>query len=86
MNKPFIPNEPYMLMRWSDLENAWRMLASPDKQLHVEETLLAIRALSQNARADKAVFTMIAATAWLTDDSQSPMDDWGQASQDDWQA
>lgn len=86
MNKPFTPNEPYMLMRWSDLETAWRMLASPDKQAHVEETLMAIQALSHNARADKAVFTMIAATAWLTDDSQSPTEDWGQASQEDWQA
>lgn len=84
--KHFTPNEPYMLMRWSDLENAWRMLASPEKQLHVEETLRAVRALSQTARPDKAVFTMIAATAWLTDDSQSQTDDWDQFSQDDWRA
>ncbi len=68
MNKPFFPNDPYLMMRWSDLEVAWRMLATPDKLSQVEETLEAVYALSQSVGPEKVVFSMIAATAWLTDD------------------
>jgi hypothetical protein len=68
MNKPFFPNDPYLMMRWSDLETAWRMLATPDKLSQVEETLEAVHTLSQSVGPEKVVFSMIAATAWLTDD------------------
>ena len=68
MNKPFTPNSPYLLVHWSDLETAWRMLASPEKQDHIEQTLNAVRTLNSSAGPEKAVYTMIAATAWLTDD------------------
>ena len=76
MNKPFFPNDPYLMMRWSDLETAWRMLASPDKQSQIEETLEAVHALSQSVGPEKAVFSMIAATAWLTDDGPASNKDW----------
>ncbi len=68
MNKPFTPNSPYLLVHWDDLETAWRMLASPEKQSQIEHTLDAIRTLNIQVGPEKAVFTMIAATAWLTDD------------------
>ena len=68
MNKPFTPNTPYLMVHWSDLEAAWRMLASPDKQAHIEQTLNAVRTLNTSVGPEKAVYTMIAATAWLTDD------------------
>ncbi len=68
MNKPFTPKSPYLMVHWSDLETAWRMLASPDKQDHIEHTLNAVRTITTSAGPEKAVFTMIAATAWLTDD------------------
>ncbi len=76
MNKPFLPDESYLIMRWSDLETAWRMLAAPDKQSQVEETLDAVRLLSQTVGPEKAVFSMIAATAWLTDDRTVSNKDW----------
>jgi hypothetical protein len=60
--------DPYLMMRWNDLEIAWRMLAAPDKLSEVAETLEAVHALSQNVGPEKVVFSMIAATAWLTDD------------------
>jgi len=72
MNKPFTPNTPYLMVHWSDLETAWRMLASPDKQDHIEQTLNAVRTITTSAGPEKAVFTMIAATAWLTDDTSQP--------------
>ena len=72
MTKPFTPNSPYLMVHWSDLEIAWRMLASPDKQAKIEETLNAVQTLNKSVGPEKAVFTMIAATAWLTDDTASP--------------
>ena len=68
MNKPFTPKSPFLMVHWDDLEMAWRMLASPDKQDHIEQTLEALRTITTSAGPEKAVFTMIAATAWLTDD------------------
>ena len=81
MNKPFTPNNPYLLVHWSDLETAWRMLASPEKQAQITETLNAVQMLNKNVGPEKAVFTMIAATAWLTDDT--PAD--GPVSNEGWQ-
>ncbi len=72
MNKPFTPNNPYLLVHWSDLETAWRMLASPEKQDQITQTLKAVQTLNTNVGPEKAVFTMIAATAWLTDDRVQP--------------
>ncbi len=69
MTKPFTPNSPYLLVHWSDLETAWRMLASPEKQNQIAETLNAVQTLNKSVGPEKAVFTMIAATAWLTDDT-----------------
>ncbi|MBW8733367.1 MAG: hypothetical protein JF571_03480 [Asticcacaulis sp.] len=67
MNTPYLPNEQYFLVRWSDLETAWRMLAAPDKQAQIEDTLQTLQTLDKNAGSEKAIFTMVAATAWLTD-------------------
>ncbi len=58
---------PDLLVRWTDLETAWRMLAAPDKQHQIDETVRAMQALCRAGSPEKAVFTMIAATAWLTD-------------------
>jgi hypothetical protein len=62
------PTDAHIMVRWTDLETAWHMLAAPDKQARVSETLAALRAVGDSAGPEKAVFTMIAATAWLTDD------------------
>lgn len=72
MTKPFTPNSPYLMVHWRDLEIAWRMLASPDKQAKIEETLTAVQTLNKSVGPEKAVYTMIAATAWLTDDAPPP--------------
>ncbi len=75
-NPPFQPNTTHVMVRWSDLETAWRMLAAPDKESRITETVDAVRALSLSATSEKAVFTMIAATAWLTDDGPASKEDW----------
>ncbi|MDC7683495.1 hypothetical protein PQU92_09425 [Asticcacaulis sp. BYS171W] len=67
-NTPHHPNEAYLLVRWEELEAAWRMLATPEKQAEITDTIIAIRELNRTAGPEKAVFSMIAATAWLTDD------------------
>ena len=72
MNKPFTPNSPYLLVHWDDLETAWRMLASPEKQDQITTILDAVRTLDDKVGQQKAIFTMIAATAWLTDERTPP--------------
>jgi hypothetical protein len=62
------PTDAHILVRWSDLETAWHMLAAPGKLGQVSETVAALKAVGDSAGPEKAVFTMIAATAWLTDD------------------
>jgi len=68
MNTSLTPNPPYLLVHWNDLETAWRMLASPEKQDQIKQTLNTVQTLNARVGPEKAVFTMIAATAWLTDD------------------
>lgn len=70
------PADAHLLVRWSDLETAWHMLAAPDKQGQVSEALAALKAVGSSAGPEKAVFTMIAATAWLTDDGPAFPKDW----------
>lgn len=69
MTKSFVPDETYFLVRWSDLEAAWRMLASPSRHADIDEVLQTLQTLDRGPEGDKAVFTMVAATAWLTDDT-----------------
>jgi hypothetical protein len=45
------------------------MLASPSRHADIDEVLHTLQTLDRNPDAGKAVFTMVAATAWLTDDS-----------------
>lgn len=61
------PDGPYFTIPWKDLEMAWQMLAAPERQTRVTETLEALRTLSQTTPPEKTVFTMVAATAWLLD-------------------
>ncbi len=68
MNTTELPKEPYLQISWNDLETAWRMLAAPDKSPLIKDTLLAVQSLYQSDGPEKAVFNMIAATAYLTDD------------------
>ncbi len=69
MNKPLHhPNEQHFLVRWSDLEIAWRMLAAPEKTMHIRDALSASKTLHQSGEAERVIFTIIAATAFLTDD------------------
>ena len=68
MKPNYLPNENYFQISWSDLETAWRMLASPDRQHHIEDMLQTIQTLSKSIGPEKAVYNMVAATAWLTDD------------------
>ncbi len=86
MNTTYLPDENYLLMSWSDLEVAWRMLAAPDKHGQIEDTLKTLRSLNTRVGPEKAVFTMVAATAWLTDDGQMSGGemDGGLRSQDGW--
>ncbi|WKL58317.1 hypothetical protein Q1W73_04875 [Asticcacaulis sp. ZE23SCel15] len=74
MTQAYFSSEPYFLIHWQDLEGAWRMLAAPDKQDEIVETLKAVQSLSLSNGSEKIVFNIIAATAWLTDDGQAVSD------------
>ncbi len=71
MNKHFPPPgplaPPHLLVRFTELELALQMLATPEKQAYIRETIETIRALSREGSM-KAIFTMVSAAAWLTDD------------------
>ncbi len=69
MTRAFLPNEEHLIISFQELEMAWRMLAAPDKQAHIEDALAAIQRLNINYGPQKAVFNMISATAWLTSDN-----------------
>jgi len=68
--------DTHIKVRWKDLKTAWDMLASPEKQAQVADTLDALRVMSRSVEAQNTVFTMIAATAWLTDDRPAFPKDW----------
>ncbi len=80
MNKPFVPKSPHtppsMIVPWIELYNAWSMLAAPDKVDCIQETLDTVKQFAQAGQIKKAVFTMVAATAWLTDDGPGSKNDW----------
>ncbi len=77
MDKTYLPQtEHYLIMSWKDLEIAWRMLTAPSKAHRIDDTLQTVQHLAQECGPEKAIFTIVAATAWLTDDRPSSMDGW----------
>lgn len=68
MNKPLSPNPSHMAIRWDQLELAWREMATPQKQSSIRSILEDIQTLHQTSGAEAALFDLIAATAWLTDE------------------
>ena len=71
MKRTFLPDDNYLLISFTELETAWQMLASPDKLPHISDTLKAIRELNRQYGPEKATFTMVSATAWLTEDFET---------------
>lgn len=74
MNKPLNPNDYYFQLSWNDLENAWRMLASPEKFMEIDPLIQSLKTLNRECGPEKAAFHMVAATAWLTDDGAGSQD------------
>ncbi|WP_235075795.1 hypothetical protein [Asticcacaulis sp. AC460] len=68
MSQAFKPNDDYLIITYQELEMAWRMLASPEKLDQITDTLNSVRQLNQSYGPEKAIFTMVSATAWLTQD------------------
>lgn len=68
MNQAFKPNDDYLIITYQELEMAWRMLASPEKLDQITDTLDSVRQLNRSYGPEKAIFTMVSATAWLTQD------------------
>ena len=69
--KPFIDlishPTPFLMIDWEDLETALNLLAAPEKVDRVPETLATVRTLSLT-NPKRAVYTLVGAIAWLTDD------------------
>ncbi|EGF92974.1 hypothetical protein ABI_14130 [Asticcacaulis biprosthecium C19] len=68
MSQAFKPNDDYLIITYQELEMAWRMLASPEKLDQITDTLDSVRQLNRSYGPEKAIFTMVSATAWLTQD------------------
>ena len=58
---------PFLLLDWEDLETALNLLAAPEKVERIPETLKAVRTLSLT-NPKRAIYTLVGALAWLTDD------------------
>ncbi len=58
---------PFLMIDWEDLETALNLLAAPEKVERVPETLATVRTLSLT-NPKRAVYTLVGALAWLTDD------------------
>ena len=65
---------PFLVIDWEDLQTALTLLAAPEKVDRVPETLSAIRTLSL-VNPKRAVYTLVGALAWLTDDRVCPLPD-----------
>lgn len=74
MSTPFMPNNQYMVVSWSELETAWRMLSAPEKHPYIEDCLQTVRDLYRTAGSERAILTFVATTAWLTADGRSSDD------------
>jgi hypothetical protein len=72
MDKTFLPNDQYLIVSWRELEMAWRMMASPDKYSQIDNALQTVQAIQRTQGPEKSIFTIVAATAWLTDDRPGP--------------
>jgi hypothetical protein len=72
MDKTYLPNDQYLTVSLRELELAWRMMASPDKFNQIQDALQTVQAIHRNEGPEKAIFTIVAATAWLTDDKPGP--------------
>ena len=67
MTTKFLPNAPYMIIHYRELEAVWRMFADPSKLPQVLEAVQAVRTLNNTVGPDKALMTLVAASAWLTE-------------------
>ncbi len=57
------------VVSWEALEKALTMLAAPQKAQMVPETLPALRQLQLGMGPSKLLVEILAATAWITDDT-----------------
>ncbi len=67
MATKFFPSEHYMIIHYRELEAVWRMFADPNKIHQVAEAVQTVRTLNNTAGPDKALMTLVAASAWLTE-------------------
>ena len=71
MNKPNSPPPSYLTIQWNDLETVLRELSITAKHDSVPEILEDIQNLYRTQGSTAALFELIAATAWLTDDGRA---------------
>ncbi len=67
MPNRFFPNDHYMIIHYRELEAVWRMFADPGKIHQVTEAVEGVRKLNGTAGPDKALMTLVAASAWLAE-------------------
>ena len=60
-----------MIIHYRELEAVWRMFADPSKIHQVAEAVEGVRKLNATAGPDKAVMTLVAASAWLTESHEA---------------
>ena len=67
MATKFFPNNDYMIIHYRELEAVWRMFADPNKAHQVAEAIQTVKQLNNSIGPDKALMTLVAASAWLTE-------------------
>ncbi len=68
MSQPYLPNEDLLIISYSELETALRILCNPDKSDRIHDTLSAVRTMYKTVEPERAVLTLVGGIAWLTED------------------
>lgn len=68
MTEQTLSNQHVMMISWNQLETVLKMMSASVKQPHVTDTVAGIQHHYRTDGPEKALFNLVTAIAWLTDD------------------
>ncbi|ESQ84935.1 hypothetical protein AEAC466_07715 [Asticcacaulis sp. AC466] len=75
MSKLYHPDQQnYLSISYDELDMVLKMLADPQKSHHVSETINTVRTINMQVGTEKAIYTLVSAIAWLTDERVGLLD------------
>ena len=74
MTKHTLSNQHVMMISWNQLETVLKMMTASQKQPHVTDTVAGIQHHYRVDGPEKALFSLVTAIAWLTEDGTGSAD------------